>query len=622
MAVSGQQNGIRDWTVKTEKGSAPIKARVVSIAKGNVLLEDSAGKQHTVPLSGLPDDQRKEALIRAIGSGVVMVHPKSVFDEPMGFGSGFVIYQGGVILTNYHVIRGAGSIEVEFRDQKEKIKAECLGVDRGADIAILKVDKVPAGVQVIELSIQALPKQGDAVWTIGHPGGLNNTVSWGDVNAVRKTTELPERLRTLLAAPDGITWIQTDAVLSQGSSGGPLLNHLGQAIGMNTFITGPQLGFAVHVLHARETFYLAVSPQAKQLTLPLPPGDKESAIAWLSRDVAPLIKSYAQDMKAMEASAAGATQEQLLQKIQQVTGKYRPQLLNVARRDPAGWPALQALYYVCDLSVGDSPAVREHLGEACKLLLAHHASSRDLGALIPTLAGVADENAKRLCDHVLSASPHQDVKAQAALALGIHRLKWLTESGGMDEVETKAARDAIAKFAASLEGEFGKVMLGEYSGKQHAEQLSALLAATHVGRTAAEITGIDATGTRFNLSDYRGKVVVLDFFADWCPWCRKMYPQERKLVEQYKERPFALLGVNTDNQKVLTTLVENQTVTWRTWADGEQGPIAAAWQIADYPNLFLIDHKGNVRRHFAGTPSEEELQAAIESLVKQAEAKL
>jgi hypothetical protein len=99
-----------------------------------------------------------------------------------------------------------------------------------------------------------------------------------------------------------------------------------------------------------------------------------------------------------------------------------------------------------------------------------------------------------------------------------------------------------------------------------------------------------------------------------------MYPHERQLVEKLGGKPFALLGVNTDNQQVITKLVENGTVTWRTWADGQGGPIAAAWGIESFPNIFLIDHQGIVRRHFQGTPSEEDLEKAINILLQEAEA--
>jgi serine/threonine protein kinase/peroxiredoxin/tetratricopeptide (TPR) repeat protein len=139
-----------------------------------------------------------------------------------------------------------------------------------------------------------------------------------------------------------------------------------------------------------------------------------------------------------------------------------------------------------------------------------------------------------------------------------------------------------------------------------------------------EIEGLDIEGKFFKLSDYRGKVVLLDFFGDWALPCRQMYPLERSLVEEYEGRPFVLLGVCSDSQDVLQKLIEQGDVTWRCWPDGSQdGPIAKAWAVANWPSLFLIDHHGVVRRGFPGAPTDEsavaELKEPIEALVREAE---
>ena len=72
-----------------------------------------------------------------------------------------------------------------------------------------------------------------------------------------------------------------------------------------------------------------------------------------------------------------------------------------------------------------------------------------------------------------------------------------------------------------------------------------------VGRVAPDIVGKGVDGKEFKLSDYRGSVVVVDFFADWCPFCVKMYPEERELVQAMAGRPFAILGVNCDGEDAL-----------------------------------------------------------------------
>ncbi|HMC67040.1 MAG TPA: TlpA disulfide reductase family protein [Gemmataceae bacterium] len=116
------------------------------------------------------------------------------------------------------------------------------------------------------------------------------------------------------------------------------------------------------------------------------------------------------------------------------------------------------------------------------------------------------------------------------------------------------------------------------------------------GDTAPDIEGVDIDGKPLKLSDYRGKVVLLDFWADWCPHCAKMYPHQRDWVQKNANKPFALLGVNTDPSKeTLRGLVQRREVTWKNWWDGRGTPITSRWGVDGFPTTFVIDHKGVIR---------------------------
>jgi thiol-disulfide isomerase/thioredoxin len=116
-----------------------------------------------------------------------------------------------------------------------------------------------------------------------------------------------------------------------------------------------------------------------------------------------------------------------------------------------------------------------------------------------------------------------------------------------------------------------------------------------VGSMAPEIEGRDLGGARLRLSDYRGKVVMLEFWAGWCPYCRKLFPYERDLVKKMRGRPFALLGVNVDKKADAAAIQRKRVTTWRSFQDGPNGPIGARWGVTGYPHIFILDHKGTIR---------------------------
>jgi len=98
-----------------------------------------------------------------------------------------------------------------------------------------------------------------------------------------------------------------------------------------------------------------------------------------------------------------------------------------------------------------------------------------------------------------------------------------------------------------------------------------------------------------------------------------MYPHERSLVERMQGRPFALLGVNSDEDRdKLKETIEKENITWRSWWDGSiTGPIATQWNIMGWPTTYLIDHRGIIRGRVGGS---KETDKRVDELVKQAEA--
>ena len=102
-----------------------------------------------------------------------------------------------------------------------------------------------------------------------------------------------------------------------------------------------------------------------------------------------------------------------------------------------------------------------------------------------------------------------------------------------------------------------------------------------------------------------------------------MYPHERSLVEELKDKPFAILGVNSDKDlAALKPRLAEERITWRSFwngADGTAGPIAKDWHVSGWPTVYVIDHEGVIRHKWTGPPGEKVLDAALDKLIKAAQ---
>ena len=153
-------------------------------------------------------------------------------------GSGFIIDTSGVVVTNNHVIADADEINVIMNDGT-KIKAEIVGIDKKTDLAVLKF-KPPKPLVAVKFGDSDKLRLGDWVVAIGNPFSLGGTVTAGIVSA---------KNRDISSGPYD-SYIQTDAAINRGNSGGPLFNLDGEVIGVNTLIISPSggsigIGFAV-----------------------------------------------------------------------------------------------------------------------------------------------------------------------------------------------------------------------------------------------------------------------------------------------------------------------------------------------------------------------------------------
>ena len=161
-------------------------------------------------------------------------------------GTGFIIREDGLILTNNHVVDRAESVKVQLTEKDSNIDAEVIGKDLRTDIALIKI-KTKNKLPVAKLGSSKNVKPGQWVAAFGNPFGHGHTMTKGIVSAIgRKIDELTQL--------NHVPFIQTDAAINQGNSGGPLVNLQGEVIGVNTAIDARAngIGFAIPIDKVKE----------------------------------------------------------------------------------------------------------------------------------------------------------------------------------------------------------------------------------------------------------------------------------------------------------------------------------------------------------------------------------
>jgi len=173
--------------------------------------------------------------------------PQRQYREPrIAQGSGFIISADGYMLTNNHMVEGAEKVEVELTDGR-KFTAKIIGADSDSDVAVVKIDA--GNLPYLELADSDTLEVGEWVLAIGNPLGLSHTVTAGIVSA---------KGRSGFGLADFENFIQTDAAINFGNSGGPLINLDGKVVGINTAIAGSSgnigIGFAIPINMAKHVY--------------------------------------------------------------------------------------------------------------------------------------------------------------------------------------------------------------------------------------------------------------------------------------------------------------------------------------------------------------------------------
>ncbi|GIW87652.1 MAG: hypothetical protein KatS3mg108_1976 [Isosphaeraceae bacterium] len=288
-----------------------------------------------------------------------------------------------------------------------------------------------------------------------------------------------------------------------------------------------------------------------------------------------------------------------------------PELLALAESHPDDPAALDALVWLVH-RVSDASEGRR----AADLILERYRRNPRLAGVADRLAESGSEPAERVLRGLHHDHPVATVRAEAGYGLArllkarAERIAWRQPDAA--RTLTGQARQVLADALALCDDTPADPHA--LSTRIRAEQ--AELQTLGIGQPAPEIHGTDIDGRPLRLSDYRGKVVALSFWGDWCSLCWQFFPHQRQLVEQMRGRPFIMLGVSTDSVDEARQAVRHGRVTWPSWVDGGQtrgGPISQAWNVTALPVTFLIDDRGIIRYKVAAQTDDHDTAYLLDS---------
>jgi thiol-disulfide isomerase/thioredoxin len=285
-------------------------------------------------------------------------------------------------------------------------------------------------------------------------------------------------------------------------------------------------------------------------------------------------------------------------------------LLQFAHRDPSGIPVLELMtsQYATDPRIGKAMSF--------------------VGYYLPMETDPVYKPVIDLCKAVQARNPDRTAKGHAALALAWdakNRFR-IAESKGSPDAEhlaqiAETAFESVLRdygTCPNLRDRGARPASATLAGEAESELFE--LRRLRIGSVAPDIEGLDLAGKTFKLSEQRGKVILLVFWASWCGPCMAEVPHERELVDKFKNRPFAIVGVNGDEKKPeAEKAIAKHSINWRSFWNGKEGPggpIARAWNVRGWPTVYVIDAKGVIRQKYLRGPR---LDSLLEKLVAEAE---
>ena len=318
--------------------------------------------------------------------------------------------------------------------------------------------------------------------------------------------------------------------------------------------------------------------------------------------------------------------------------------LSLAEAHPEAPEAAEALAWVHEGGLGGYSVKTDAECDRAYDLMAKRYLDRE--AILPVCrmawSNAGNVHAEAFLRAAVERSPNLKVRALSCFSLGRHQQQLARLARRLDDpirgkrLHDQLGPETVGRLRSLKQNELRREAetlylrtIKEFSGLQpmgkdfpplgdQAEGALYRLRNLEIGCTVPELDAKDVDGNPLRLSDFRGKVVVITFWATWCGPCMGMVPDERALVERMKRRPFVLLGVNGDEDREKAKAVSvKEGITWRSfWNEGPHGPISRKWGVSGWPTVYMVDATGVIRNDNLRGP---ELDKAVEALVAEAE---
>jgi thiol-disulfide isomerase/thioredoxin len=295
-------------------------------------------------------------------------------------------------------------------------------------------------------------------------------------------------------------------------------------------------------------------------------------------------------------------------------------LLDVAVKEPGTDIAFEIF---SDLVFGGFDEMKSKIARA--MIEKHHLEQPHVKKLILKFVEKQDNKADQILRVIAEKNTDADCRGLATFGLGVFAKNKMRAAGG----EAKADEMKTAKgYFNKAKEKYGAVKVAEKTIAKLVDgelEMMALIGQLVEGKPVPDLSGEDLDGKAMKLSDHKGKVVMLSFWATWCPPCMALVPHEIELLEKNNKRPFALVGVNGDPELTddVKDTIKAKKITWRSFKDtqGDATPISQKWELQGWPTIYLIDHKGIIKQKYIGSPGTKVLDEEIEKLVTEAEKK-